>query len=131
MDEKGLKSTEYDGIYFLPGEDDNELVISYFNFRYEMAGGKPIESTSVGYKYHIAFFNRDENGSPKFEDAFEAILADPSVWIGNLAGAGVYGCVVKKTDKSSDWFDNYLRKTVGYDKIKQMIQALKLIAETK
>ena len=131
MVENAKKSSEYDGIYFLPGDNDDELVISFFDFRQEMANGKPIEDTKMGYKYHIAFFKRDEEGKPKFDDAFEAILVDPATWIGNLAGAGVYGCAVKKTNKSSDWFDDYLKKTVGYDKIKEMINTLKLIADTK
>lgn len=125
------KSSEYDGIYFLPGDNDDELVISFFDFRQDMAGGKPIESTQIGYKYHIAFFKRDEKGKPKFDDTFEAILADPAIWISNLAGAGVYGCAVKKTDKSSDWFDDYLKKTMGYDKIREMIGTLKSVLETK
>ena len=25
-------STDYDGIYFLPGDEEGELVLSYFNF---------------------------------------------------------------------------------------------------
>lgn len=123
--------TDYDGIYFLPGEEDNELVISYFNFQNEMAGGVPIETGSVGPMYHIAFFNRDVNGDPAFEDAFEAILACPKTWIENLAGANVYGCAVKKTDKSQKWFDDYLTKAVKNVTIKKMINTAKSILETK
>ena len=50
------KSTEFDGIYFLPGEEEGELVISYFDFKQEMANAIQIESTQLGPKYHIAFF---------------------------------------------------------------------------
>ena len=125
------KSSDFDGVYFMPGEDENELVLSYFDFKDDMAGGKPIKVSEIGHMYHIAFFKPDENNRPVFDDAFEAILADPATWIGNLAGAGVYGCVVKKTDKSDVWFENYLTKTVGYVKIREMIESLKSILQSK
>ena len=32
-----MSPTEYDGFYFLPGDDDNELKITYFEF----TGGTP------------------------------------------------------------------------------------------
>jgi hypothetical protein len=129
MSEK--KSSDFDGIYFLPGDEEGELVLSFFDFKEEMAGGKPIKVSDIGHMYHIAFFKRDEDGKPKFDDAFEAILADPATWIGNLAGAGVYGCAIRKTEKSSDWFDDYLQRTVGYVKIRELIGSLKSILETK
>ena len=125
------KSSDFDGIYFLPGKDENELVLSYFDFKEDMANGKPIEVSKSGHMYHIAFFKSDENNRPVFDDAFEAILVDPATWIGNLAGAGVYGCAVKKTDKSDAWFDDYLKKTVGHVKIREMIGCLKSILEIK
>jgi hypothetical protein len=50
-------SADYDGIYFLPGDEEGELVLSYFDFNDEMAGGEPIENTNYGSKYHIAFFS--------------------------------------------------------------------------
>ena len=42
------KSTEFDGIYFLPGEEEGELVVSYFDFKSEMAGAKSIEGSPLG-----------------------------------------------------------------------------------
>ena len=129
MSEK--KSSDFDGIYFLPGDEEGELVLSFFDFKGDMAGGTPIEVSKIGHMYHIAFFKRDDDGKPKFDDAFEAVLADPATWIENLAGAGVYGCAVRKTEKSSDWFDDYLQKTVGHVKIKELIGSLKSILETK
>lgn len=125
------KSSDFDGVYFMPGEEDDELILSFFDFKDDMANGKPIEVSKSGHMYHIAFFKRDENNRPVFDDAFEAILIDPATWITNLAGAGVYGCAVKKTDKSDAWFDDYLKKTVGHVKIREMIGCLKSILETK
>lgn len=123
--------TEFDGIYFLPGDDDSEMIISYFEFKEEYANGKPVGSNDIGDMFHFAFFRRDENGEPIFDDAFEAILGDPSTYVKNLAGANVYGCVVRKTDKSGKWFEDYLNKTAKRFMIQKMINAASAIAESK
>ena len=118
---------KYDGIYFLPGDEDDELMISFFDFTKEMSGGIPQEGNAIGDKWHIAFFKKDENGEPMFDDAFEAIFGDPATYVNNLAGANVYGCMVRKTDKSSEWFDNYLTKTmqtVTMFKLKKYAEAI-------
>lgn len=127
------KSHEYDGIYFLPLEskDEEGLVISYFDFKNEMANAEPIEGNSLGPKYHIAFFKKGADGTPEFDDSFEAILGDPGKYILNLTGAGVYGCVVKKTTKSTEWFDNYLLRTLKHINIRKMINCLNSIIEAK
>jgi hypothetical protein len=57
MGEK-LHPNEYDGIYFLPGDEDDELVIHCWEFKSdtEFAGAKPIDGNQIGNMYHIAFF---------------------------------------------------------------------------
>lgn len=123
---------EYDGIYFVPGDEENELKISYWSFKDEdMASAKPVGNTEIGNMYHVAFFKRNEEGEPTFDDTFEAIFADPSIYVNNLVGVGVYGCMVKKTEKSSEWFDDYLQKTIGHVNIKKLIGTLKSILESK
>jgi hypothetical protein len=52
---------------------------------------------------------------PEFNDAFEAILGDPESYIKNLVGAGLYGCVVRKTTKTGKWFENYLFSVMNPD----------------
>ena len=135
MQPDNKKSHEYDGIYFLPYQNEEEgeegLVISYFDFKEDMANGTPIEGTAVGPKYHIAFFKRGPDGSPEFDETFEAIIGDPGKYINNLTGAGVYGCVVKKTNKSQKWFDDYLTRTLGHITMKKMVNCLKSVLETK
>lgn len=122
---------EYDGIYFVPGKEDNELMISYWNFKdKDLATSKLIGNTENGDMYHVAFFKRNKKGEPAFDDAFEAIFADPTIYVTNLIGANVYGCMVKKTENSSEWFEEYLQKTIGYVKIKELIGNLKSILET-
>lgn len=106
-------SHEYDGIYFLPSDEDpNDLIVSYFDFKNEMAGGEMVENTELGPKYHIAFFKNGLDGQPIFDDAFEAILGSPGAYIESLAGAQIYGCVIKKTTKSQKWFEDYLKRTM-------------------
>ena len=102
----------FDGFWFLPCDKDG-LKLSFFTFGEEFGGGTPIGNSSIGDVYHLAFFKENEEGMPEFDDAFEAILGDPESYIKNLVGAGLYGCVVKKTTKSGKWFEDYLTSVVG------------------
>ena len=124
-----MEPKSFDGFYFLPGLDDDSLGFQYFNLKDEFDNGKPINGTSIGDMYHIAFFSRDEDGSPVFDDAFEAILADPSTYIQGLIGANIYGCVLRKTDKSDGWFNNYLTRALGKIGINKLMKAAKSVAE--
>jgi hypothetical protein len=102
-----MAKDEYDGFYFLPGDDEYEINIAYFKFKEEW-DSTPVESSPLGDKYHIAFFKRDANGDPMFDEEFEAIFADPSIYIQGLTGAKLYGCVLRKTEKSDKWWQEYL-----------------------
>ena len=112
----------FDGFWFLPCDEDG-LKLSFFTFGEEFGGGTPIGNSSIGDVYHLAFFKENEEGMPEFDDAFEAILGDPESYIKNLVGAGLYGCVVKKTTKSGKWFEDYLTSVKGsviVDSVKQI-----------
>jgi len=102
----------YDGFWFLPNEEEG-LKLSYFTFGEDYGGGSPVGGNQLGDTYHLAFFKENEEGMPEFDDAFEAILGDPQTYIKNLVGAGLYGCVVRKTTKSGKWFEDYLTSVVG------------------
>lgn len=104
-----MDSSEYDGFYFLPGEDEGDLYLKYFSFTDELAGGKKLGGNGVGDTWMVAFFRKDKDGSPIFDDTMEAIFYDPIKYITQLAGSGLYGCMLRKTDKSVKWFDNYLK----------------------
>lgn len=105
-----VSEEKYDGFYFFPDFDDyySNLRLAFFSFKDEMKGAKPIESSEMGDKFHLAFFKPDEEDIPQFEDSFEAILADPIVYINNMVGTGMSGCVLRKTEKSDEWFVDYL-----------------------
>jgi hypothetical protein len=102
----------FDGFWFLPCDEEG-LNLSFFTFKDEYGGGTPIGGNQLGDNYHLAFFKENEEGMPEFDDAFEAILGDPESYIKNLVGAGLYGCVVRKTTKTGKWFDDYLKSVVG------------------
>jgi len=102
----------FDGFWFLPCEEEG-LNLSFFTFKDEYGGGTPIGGNQMGDNYHLAFFKKNEKGMPEFDESFEAILGDPESYIKNLVGAGLYGCVVRKTTKTGKWFDDYLKSVVG------------------
>lgn len=118
------KPEEYDGFYFLPAEEDDQLELHFFHLKDEYADGVA-ENKDL---YHIAFFNRDEEGQPKFDGSFEAVIGDPSAYIHNLIGAETYGCMLRKTNKSDKWFENYLTKALQKITIRRMKVALESIA---
>ena len=103
---------DYDGFYFLPGDDDGELKLAYFTLKEEEFRGEPIDNIDLGDMYHIAFFRWSHNNEPVFDEQFEAIFADPSTYIKNMIGADLYGCVLRKTDKSGKWWKDYLKRTM-------------------
>jgi hypothetical protein len=102
----------FDGFWFLPCDEEG-LNLSFFTFKDEYGGGTPIGGNQLGDNYHLAFFKENEEGMPEFDEAFEAIIGDPQSYIKNLVGAGLYGCVVRKTTKTGKWFDDYLKSVVG------------------
>jgi hypothetical protein len=103
----------HDGFYFLPSdEEDCELVLKYFVLNEEFAGGEKVGSCDLGDMYHIAFFKSNEEGLPEFDEHFEAIFGDPFTYIEGLVGSNLFGCVLRKTNKSAKWWDLYLTKTI-------------------
>jgi hypothetical protein len=123
---------KFDGIFFLPDDYDREAVtISHFTFKEEYANGTPVGATTIGDMFHVAFFVEDDDGLPKLDGAFEAIFGDPTAYVQNLVGANVFGCLVRKTDRSQKWFDDYLNDVQKNVMIKKMIKMCKSIAETK
>ena len=112
----------FDGFWFLPCDEEG-LNLSFFTFKDEFGGGTPIGGNQLGDNYHLAFFKENEEGMPEFDDAFEAILGDPESYIKNLVGAGLYGCVVRKTTKTGKWFNDYLtsvKDSVIVDNVKSI-----------
>lgn len=105
---------ENDGFFFIPDNQSN-FDIHHFRFteneNHELLTG--IEGTEVGPKFHIAFFKEGTNGKIEFDESFEAIFADPYIYLKNLIGMNIFGVMVRKTEKSTEWFDEYLTMMKG------------------
>ena len=127
----GDEMSRFDGFYFVPDYDDYDgnYKLAFFNFKEEWTMAEPVEKSQMGYTYHMAFFREDENGMPQFDDAFEAILADPMIYVKNLVGSGLSGCIVKKTETSDNWWTEYLDFITNGAFKKKVNDALKSLAE--
>ena len=108
-----LDPSEYDGIYFVPGDEDDEFKVTCWQFdaNSKYYSTKPERLNEMGYTYHIAFFKTNDEGNPEFDEDYEVILGDPQAYVNGLADTGLFGCIVKKTEKSAEWFHNYLTTT--------------------
>lgn len=100
-------ASTYDGVYFHPSEDDNGGLEMAF-FKTDMDLGKPIESSEIGDMFHFVFFKMDEEGLPRFDETFDAVLGDPMKYLTGLVGAGVFGCLLRKSEKSHLWLKEYI-----------------------
>lgn len=108
-----MKSSEYDGFYFLPNDDYQEsLRFSFFTLK-DSIKGTPVGGNEIGDMYHIVMFKTDDDGFPVFDETFDAILGDPQKYVENLLGTEIYGCVLRKTDKSNEWLEDYLTRVMG------------------
>ena len=95
---------EYDGFFFYPQYDEDihvDYKIEAFVFNEKKLKSKKIEFTEIGDKYYIAFFKSDKETILKFDEDFEAIFVDPLIYVKNLIGSNLYGCMVRKTDRKS------------------------------
>lgn len=125
-----MKPSEYDGFYFLPLEDDEDGInFVFFELKGENAGGEKIGGNAIGDEWHIAFFRKDENDEPAFDETFDAILGDPLAYVKTLVGANLYGCILRKTTKSGKWFDDYLKRALGHITIKKLKNYAQAIAD--
>lgn len=112
------KPKDYDGLYFVPSDNDGEedIQVTFFTLEDEYQNSTPLSNTQVGDCWHVAFFKNDEEDieKMKIDDVFEAIFADPFVYLKNLVGTNLSGCMIRKTTKSGKWFDDYLTKANNY-----------------
>lgn len=115
---------DYDGFYIVPGDDSETMQISFFKFKEEAGLGQPVDNTDLGYKYHVVFFKQEDDDPIEMNDCFEAIFADPVTYAKGLLGSNLYGTFLKKTQNSGNWFDDYLRKTLGSVKLINMAKSI-------
>ena len=97
----------FDGFYFLPTKSDNEMHLAFFKLKDENLG-VPVKTNSIGDMFHVAFFRKGDDGLPQFDEEFEAVFSDPKVYVRNLLGANIYGTFLRKTEKSGEFWKEYL-----------------------
>ena len=101
---------DYDGIMFLPhGDDVNAIHFELLELKENM--GKEVGGTDVGLMYHVLLFqhNNDETGM-NFIENFEAIFANPIVYIKGLVGSKIFGLMLKKKEKTHIFFNRYVKQ---------------------
>jgi hypothetical protein len=128
MQSSALK--EYDGFYFLPhyDGDDEGLRFDFFRFMDEYANGVKKDHSEMGDMYHIVFIKQNDDGDPVLDENFDAIFVDPVEYVNNLLGADLFGCVVRKTDKSEEWLEKYLTRIKESDKLRNIKTQIESIA---
>ena len=90
---------KFDGFYFTPiiDPDDEGFNFKFFNLTEKNYSQKPVESSTIGDKFHICLIKEGRTGAPEYDCDFEAILGEPTEYVMNLSGHGLYGCVLRKT----------------------------------
>ena len=128
MQSSALK--EYDGFYFLPhyDGDDEGLRFDFFRFMDEYANGVKKDHSEMGDMYHIVFIKQNDEGDPVLDENFDAIFVDPVEYVNNLLGADLFGCVVRKTDKSEEWLEKYLTRIKESDTLRNIKTQIESIA---
>ena len=98
-----------DAIFFIPHEDDEELVnvkaATYKEF------GEKIGGSEVGDLYDIIIFRLSEDYNVIDLDKFEGILIDPRYYVSRMIKSDWFGLVAKKTTTPNtfvqDVFDSW------------------------
>jgi hypothetical protein len=121
---------DYDGFVIVP-ENTEESKIVFFHLNDGAEKGTPIENTELGDKYHVVYFKLNSSKDDiEFDDTFEAIFVDPVYYAKRLLPS-FYCMIVRKTDKSVAWFEEYLRELLEraiLSKVKNYKAALESIA---
>jgi hypothetical protein len=112
----------------LPGEDDG-IKLSYFDFKDDFNKGEKVGGNAMGDMYHVVFITQDNEGDPVFDENFDAIFVDPVEYVNNLLGADLFGCVIRKTDKSEEWLKKYLTRIKESSKLRNIKSEIQSIAD--
>jgi hypothetical protein len=124
-----VSSETFDGFSFTPTDNEEDLELAFFKVKREM--GNPIDSTSVGDMFHVAFFRMSKNKPPEFDEEFEAVFADPKVYVQNLIGAKICGTFLRKTENSGNFWKEYLNDLKTQCKMTQIQVLMQAISKPK
>jgi hypothetical protein len=107
---KELKKEEFDALFFLPGEEKDQLHIEGATYK---EPGESVGGNSLGKAYHVILFKENKEGIHDV-DRFDAILLEPLEYMSELIPANWFGIVAKKTTTS----DAFIQKL--FDKLHEV-----------
>jgi hypothetical protein len=99
----------YDGFTIIPDDENCNPKIIYFLLDEECRGGAPIDNSPLGDMFHVVLFKKKNNSECVFDETFEAIFIDPMFYAKRLL-PNFYCTFIRKTDKSTPWFEEYLKE---------------------
>jgi hypothetical protein len=98
----------FDAIFFLPGENDDEVHIEASIFK---TPGEKLGGNALGDSYEVVLFKDDTENDKLYDvDRFEAIFLDPYEYISNLIPQNWFGMVVRKTTTSGGFIQRIFDK---------------------
>jgi len=110
-----MEIDDYDCFYFIPPDkkdvEYDDLKMVFFTKENKTPEDMSTKVLNNAYWFHVVLFKEDDKGKPKFDSNFEAIFLDPVEYVKGLIGSNLYGVLLKKTEKSREWIDNYIRDT--------------------
>ena len=92
--------TDYDALFFLPGEEENMFRIESCKYK---DPGQQLGGSALGPEYTVVLFKFDDEDGTYAHDNFDAILADPRIYISGLIPQDWYGLVARKTTTSQSF----------------------------
>lgn len=121
---------KYDGFGIIPDDEEGNEKVVFFELSDESKNGTPIEGSTLGDMYHIVIFKLNpENSDLEYNDSFEAIFIDPLYYAKRLL-PHFYCTMIRKTDKSVKWFEEYLIEIMGRVMIKKLKKQKELLEST-
>lgn len=122
---------KYDGFTIVPDGEYGNSKIVFFELGDDAKNGTPIENSELGDMFHVVIykFNKEQNDI-EFDDTFEAIFVDPVHYAKRLL-PNFYCTIIRKTNTSVKWFEDYLTDLFGrviLKKLKKHKEALESIS---
>ena len=99
--------TNYDVLFFLPTNEEDVLKIESCLYK---TPGEQIGGSELGPEYTVVLFKFNEDRGTYDHDRFDAILADPRIYISGLIPQDWYGMVARKTTTSKSFVDDIIAK---------------------
>lgn len=123
----------FDGVYFFPDPDrPGNMAQDWFQLKGDVYENQVKEGgTPHGDLYHVSFIGKDKLGLPAIEQSFEAIFSDVDTYLKGLAGSDVHGVILRKTDKSAKWMEDYKTGISKNVKIQKLYNIAKSIQQNE